>query len=55
MLAEDLESAIQKLKTKKIGIGSRIKMTKDFSEKEIWNKELEKVENQIKILEDLRK
>jgi len=54
MLAEDLENAIQKLKTKKIEIGSRIKMTRDFNEKEILKKELDGIENQIKILENLR-
>jgi len=54
MFPEDIEAEIQRLKTKKIEIGSKIKLTRDFNEKEILNEELERIENQIKILETVK-
>jgi hypothetical protein len=54
MLPKDVDSEIEKLKTKKIEIANKIKLTTDFEEKEKLRKEIEKIQAQIEILEKLK-
>lgn len=54
MLPKDVDSEIEKLKAKKIEIANRINLTTDFEEKEELQREIERIQAQIEILEKLK-
>jgi len=54
MLPKDVDIEIEKLKAKKIGLANKINLTRDFEEKEELQKEVERIQNQIDILEKFK-
>lgn len=55
MLPKDVDSEIEKLKTKKIEIANRINLTTDFEEKEELQREVERIQAQIDVLEKFKR
>jgi peptidoglycan hydrolase CwlO-like protein len=51
----DFESEIERLKAKKAEINSKIASTRNFDVKEKLKEEMVRIENQIKILEDMKR
>ncbi len=54
MLPKDVDIEIEKLKAKKIGLANKINLTRDFEEKEELQKEVERIQNQIDVLEKFK-
>jgi hypothetical protein len=51
MRAEEIEAEIEKLKQRKIELTSRINLTADFNEREELDREIERIDKQIAVLE----
>jgi hypothetical protein len=51
---QDIESEIERLKAKKVEIVSRLNLSTDFNEKEELQEKLERIENQISMLEKFK-
>jgi hypothetical protein len=52
---EEIESEIERLKSKKVELVSKLNLTSDFEEKEQLQEQLERIESQIAMLERLKK
>jgi peptidoglycan hydrolase CwlO-like protein len=51
----DFDNEIERLKSKKAEISGKIASTRNFEEKEKLKEEMTRIENQIKILENMKK
>ncbi|MEM7826411.1 MAG: hypothetical protein QW451_02160 [Candidatus Aenigmatarchaeota archaeon] len=51
----DLESELERLKAKKAALSSKLSSTRNFQLKEKLKEDLVKLENQIKLLESMKK
>jgi hypothetical protein len=49
----EIEQEIEKLKLKKIELLGKLNITSDFDEKEEYEREIERINRQIKLLESL--
>ncbi|MEM5801891.1 MAG: hypothetical protein QXQ18_00690 [Candidatus Aenigmatarchaeota archaeon] len=54
MLQKDVEEEIEKLKSKKMELVNKINLTLDFEERDNLEKEVEKIEEQIQLLEKMK-
>jgi len=52
---EEIEAEIERLKSKKVELVSKLNLTEDFEEKEQLQEKLKRIENQISMLERLKK
>jgi len=52
---EEIELEIERLKSKKVELVSKLNLTSDFEEKEDLQEQLERIEKQIAMLERFRK
>jgi len=55
MLPKDVDVEIEKLKAKRIEIANKINLTTDFDEKEELKRDIERIQNQINILEKFKR
>lgn len=55
MLPKEIDLEIEKLKEKKIEIANKINLTSDFEEKEELQREIERIQAQIDILEKFKR
>lgn len=52
---EEIEAEIERLKSKKVELVSKLNLTEDFEEKEQLQEKLKRIETQISMLERLKK
>ncbi len=55
MLVEDVEDEIEKLKVRKIELTNKMNMTTSFDDKEEMKADISRIDEQIEILEKLKK
>ena len=51
---QDFEVEVERLKAKKLELVSKLNLTSDFDEKEEYEKRIESLERQIRLLEKLK-
>ena len=54
MSMNEIEKEIERLKMKKVELLGKMNMTHDFDEKAEYEKEIEKIDKQIKLLEKMK-
>lgn len=54
MITEDADMEIEKLKVRKVELVNRMNLTTDFDDKEELQREIERLQKQIDILEKLK-
>lgn len=54
ILPEDIEGEIEKLKLKKVELTNKLNITDDYDEKEDLRADIERIQNQIDILEKFK-